>query len=94
MEIKELEMTAKLALLELDEQEAAKLTKEATQILEYFSVMMEADVEGLEPTTHALQKDNRLRADNLNQNNNVDPDDMLECAPDLEDRFVIIPNVL
>jgi len=93
MDTKELFQTASLARLELDENEAQVLSQEVTQMLEYFSLMSEVDVEGLEPTTHALMKNNRLRPDTIAEQK-VDPDEMLENAPDLEDRFVLIPNVL
>jgi len=93
MDTKELYQTASLARLELDEKEAEKLSKEVSQMLEYFSLMAEVNVEGLEPTTHALMKNNRLRPDSIAEQK-VDPDEMLENAPDLEDRFVLIPNVL
>lgn len=93
MDTKELYQTASLARLELDENEAQVLSQEVTQMLEYFSLMSEVNVEGLEPTTHALMKNNRLRPDIIAEQK-VDPDEMLENAPDLEDRFVLIPNVL
>ncbi|MDA3852347.1 MAG: Asp-tRNA(Asn)/Glu-tRNA(Gln) amidotransferase subunit GatC [Spirochaetaceae bacterium] len=93
MDTKELYHTASLARLELDEKEAEKLSREVSQMLEYFNHMLELDVSNLEPTTHALMKNNRLRRDVVAEQT-VDPDEMLENAPDLEDRFVLIPNVL
>ena len=73
--------------------EAQKLGDEVSRMLTYFEKMSEVDVEGLEPTTHALQKENRLREDRRHSNE-AQPDELLECAPDLEDRFILIPNVL
>lgn len=93
MEKDDLTVTASLARLELDEAEAQKLGEEVSRMLSYFEKMNEVDVEGLEPTTHALQKENRLRPDRRLPNE-AQPDELLECAPDLEDRFILIPNVL
>ena len=93
MEKNDLFVTASLARLELEEAEAQKLGDEVSRMLTYFEKMSEVDVEGLEPTTHALQKENRLREDRRHSNE-AQPDELLECAPDLEDRFILIPNVL
>ena len=54
--------------------------KEVSRMLTYFEKMSEVDVEGLEPTTHALQKENRLREDRRHPNE-AQPDELLECAP-------------
>ena len=92
MDKNELFKTAALAKLKLDEEEADKLASEVSAMLENFSAMMEADVEGLEPTTQNLQKENRTRSDvsgSSNLSNNL-----LNRVPEREDRFILIPNVL
>lgn len=102
MKTDEILVTASLARLELDESESAGLATEISRMLEYFEKMLEVDVSGLEPTTHALITGNRFRPDlseNVPSVDNapsypVNTDDLLECAPDLDDRFIIIPNVL
>ena len=58
----------------------------------YFEKMMEVSVDSLEPTTHTFIKKNRLRPDEFSPSDLAD--DILEQSPDLEDRFVCIPNVL
>ncbi len=93
MDKSDLTVTATLASLVLDEAETEKLGAEVSRMLSYFEKMSEIDVDGLEPTTHALQKENRLRPDR-GLSNEAQPDELLECAPDLEDRFILIPNVL
>ena len=101
MDRSELDITAELALMDLSNDERAGLEAGVAQLLEYFSVMDSIDVSGLEPTTHALQEGNRLRPDVPRAE--ADPatgaggdlaDDILDQAPDLEDRFIAIPNVL
>ena len=62
------------------------------QMLAYFSHMREIDVEGLAPTTHALLRENRLRED-VEASIDV-TDKLLDNAPEREERFIVIPNVL
>ena len=83
MDLKELKTTAQLAMLDIPNPE--ELGEAFSQMLEYFSVMAEVDVDGLEPTTHALAKENRLRPDTVNTGAN--PDALLDRAPDRSDRF-------
>jgi len=92
MDRKELQITADLAYLELQEEEAVRLETEVTQMLEYFTKMSEVDVDSLQPTTHALLTQNRVRNDNSNTFNN--PESLVNNAPEAEDNFIIIPNVL
>lgn len=92
MKLDELYVTAKLAKLDLGEKEAEKLAEEVSRMLEYFSVMEQVDVTGLEATVQTLGRENRTRADVLSS---VDvTEKMLSNAPLREDRFIIIPKVL
>lgn len=93
MDRSELDLTAELALLEITDDERDLLQQSVERLLEYFSVMDAVDVSALEPTTHALQEGNRLRPDVPRAQDDV-ADELLERAPDLEDRFITIPNVL
>ena len=85
-------VTAELARLELDENEALKLAQEAERMRELFLTMSRADVENLEPTTHALAKNNRIRPDRVDSFENVES--LIEASPEQEDDFFLIPNVL
>jgi aspartyl-tRNA(Asn)/glutamyl-tRNA(Gln) amidotransferase subunit C len=92
MDVSELAITARMARLTLSEEEQQKLGRAVEQMLSHFSHMKEIDVQGLAPTTHALLKENRLRED-------VEipapgGDTLLEYAPEREERFIVIPNVL
>ncbi len=93
MDLKELYVTAELAKLALSEEEALKLSEEVSRMLEYFSMMMKVDVSALDPTSYILQKENRTRADSVITDNSV-PERLLEMAPERDDRFYVIPNVL
>jgi aspartyl-tRNA(Asn)/glutamyl-tRNA(Gln) amidotransferase subunit C len=92
MDIEELHVTAELAQIELTEAETATLAEAVAQMVDYFSIMQEIDVEDLPPTTHALLSRNRVRPDVVRLNSMAD--ELLENAHEVEDRFLVIPNVL
>ena len=85
-------MTARMARLALSESELESLGKAVEQMLAHFSHMREVDVEGLAPTTHPLLRENRLRED-VEHISDV-TDRLLGNAPEREERFIVIPNVL
>ena len=85
-------LTAELARLELDAGEAVILAQEAERMRELFLTMSRADVDNLEPTTHALARGNRVRKDKVDSFENIDA--LLDASPELEDEFFLIPNVL
>ena len=98
MDKSELVKTAALAKLKLDENEVETLALEVTAMLENFSLMMEADIDGLEPTTQTLQQENRTRRDERSgerpfATRNLS-NDLLDRVPEREDRFIVIPNVI
>jgi aspartyl-tRNA(Asn)/glutamyl-tRNA(Gln) amidotransferase subunit C len=91
MERAELDITAQLARLELSDEETRRFERAVVQMLEYFSKMREFDVEGLPPTAQ-MTETNRTRQDRATANE--DTAVLLSNAPELEDRFIVIPNVL
>ncbi len=92
MDATELTETARMARLNLSEEERERLRAAVEQMLAYFSHMKEIDVGGFEPTTHALLRENRLRQDAGTDLS--DPETLLRNAPEREERFIVIPNVL
>ena len=95
MDKSELAKTAALAKLKLDENETERLVLEVTAMLDNFSAMMEADIEGLGLTTQTLQQENRTRRDAINRVSTVNlSNDLLDRVPEREGRFIVIPNVL
>ncbi|MDA8098238.1 MAG: Asp-tRNA(Asn)/Glu-tRNA(Gln) amidotransferase subunit GatC [Nitrospiraceae bacterium] len=59
----EVEHVAKLARLELSDQEKAKLTDQLSNILTYVEKLNELDTKGVEPTAHVLDMKNVMRDD-------------------------------
>jgi aspartyl-tRNA(Asn)/glutamyl-tRNA(Gln) amidotransferase subunit C len=92
MEKNDLLVTAAQAQLDLSAEEEGRLSAAVTEMLDYFELMNEVDVSKLAPTTHALVRENALRSDNSNPNNNQEA--LVARAPEHEDNFIVIPNVL
>ena len=88
----ELIRTGEMARLSLSPTEVRRFRESVGQMLLYFSKMAEVDTAALEPTTHALVRENRLRDDRAVSGEAADR--LLENAPECEDRFISVPNVL
>jgi aspartyl-tRNA(Asn)/glutamyl-tRNA(Gln) amidotransferase subunit C len=54
---------ARLARLELSEEEVEKMSTELSTILDHVERISELDLEGVEPTSHVVELENVLRAD-------------------------------
>lgn len=59
----EVEHVARLARLELSEQEKEKLTDQLSSILTYVETLNTLDTKGVEPTSHVLDIKNVMRDD-------------------------------
>ncbi|NBC29216.1 MAG: Asp-tRNA(Asn)/Glu-tRNA(Gln) amidotransferase subunit GatC [Spirochaetes bacterium] len=90
MEREELLRTAELAQLDLSEEELTELSRAAEEVLDFFAVLQEvevtADGTSQEIAASELRQDAPARV--------VAADDLLEAAPEVEDRLILIPNVL
>ncbi len=71
---------AKLARLQLSEQEVERMASELSGILEHVEKISELDLEGVEPTSHVIQLENVLRPDDPRPS--WSRDEILERAPD------------
>jgi aspartyl-tRNA(Asn)/glutamyl-tRNA(Gln) amidotransferase subunit C len=60
---KEVEHVARLARLELSEQDKEKLTDQLSNILTYVEKLNELDTTGVAPTSHVLDISNVMRSD-------------------------------
>jgi aspartyl-tRNA(Asn)/glutamyl-tRNA(Gln) amidotransferase subunit C len=54
---------ARLARLELSDEEVERMSGELSKILDHVGRMNELDLDGVEPTSHVVQFENVLRAD-------------------------------
>ena len=93
MNKEDLYTTAALAGLSLTEHDEETVGTAFEEMLLYFEIMKDIDVADLEPTTHALLKDNRVRKDEIA--GDIDrTEKLLQNAPELDGRFITIPSVL
>lgn len=83
---------AHLARLELTAEEEETLTTQLGDILGYFEQLNELDVNGVEPTTRAIDVSNVVRADVLQPY--AEREAMLESAPDRDGDFFKVPKIV
>jgi aspartyl-tRNA(Asn)/glutamyl-tRNA(Gln) amidotransferase subunit C len=81
---------ARLARLELTEAELDKMAGELSGILDHVERMNELDLEGVEPTTHVVQLENVLRADEPRPS--WPRATILEPAPDPDEGAFRVPS--
>ncbi len=83
---------AKLARLHLSDDEVFATTTQLGSVLGYVSMLLELDVSGIEPLTHALDQTNVLREDAPSPGLPVD--EALKNAPDRDGDFFVVPKVI
>ncbi len=83
---------AKLAAVELSPSEVERMRRDLDAILGYVDKLAEVDTEGVPPTTHVLDIDTPLRADEVRDVLPVA--DVVRNAPDHTDSAMVVPKVL
>lgn len=83
---------AQLARLSLSEADVAPLQGELNAILKFVEALENVDVAGVEPMTSVMPMKLRLRADVINDGENVDA--VTINAPMSEDGFFLVPKVV
>jgi aspartyl-tRNA(Asn)/glutamyl-tRNA(Gln) amidotransferase subunit C len=81
---------AKLARLELSDDEVEQMATELSGILEHVDRISELDLEGVEPTSHVVELENVLRADEPAPS--LERDAALANAPDPADGAFRVPS--
>ena len=71
---------AKLARLQISEEEVKKFSKELTSILTYIDMLNELDTEGVEPTAQVTGLTNVYRKDEIVPSE-ATKEELLECSP-------------
>jgi aspartyl-tRNA(Asn)/glutamyl-tRNA(Gln) amidotransferase subunit C len=88
----EVEHVAKLARLELAEQEKEKLTDQLSNILTYVEKLNELDTTGVEPTSHVLAINNVMRDDVAEES--LSQDQALANAPEKAAGHYKVPKII
>jgi aspartyl-tRNA(Asn)/glutamyl-tRNA(Gln) amidotransferase subunit C len=89
---KDVEEIAHLARLELDDREVERLRSELGAILEHIDRLRALDTTGVEPMTHAVPMDLRLREDEPTPS--LSQDQAVAQAPDSEDGSFRVPPII
>jgi len=90
--LKEVEQVAKLARLELSEDEKAIFARQLSAILSYMDQLKTLDTGGVEPTATVLPTDNVFRDDQVRPS--LPQEAALANAPDQADGFFRVPRIL
>jgi aspartyl-tRNA(Asn)/glutamyl-tRNA(Gln) amidotransferase subunit C len=89
---REVEHVARLARLELTEDEKETMTRQLDSILGYMEKLNELDTSQVEPTSHVIPMVNVMREDEVRPS--LSPEDALANAPDREDAFFRVPRII
>lgn len=89
--IEDVEHVAKLARLELSEEEKEKFTHQLGAVLEHVEKMNEVDTTNVEPMNHPINFTNVMREDNKIYENTRE--ELMMNAPDIEGDFFKVPKI-
>jgi len=81
---------ARLARLELSDDEVVRMTGELAKVLEHIARIGELDLEGVPPTSHVVELGNALRPDVPRPS--LDPEVALASAPAVADGGFAVPS--
>ena len=83
---------ARLARLDLTEDERARMGAELAVILEHAEKIQELDLDGVEPTSHAIEMRNVMRKDEVTPS--LSQDEALANAPAREQDRFRVPRII
>lgn len=88
----EVREVAKLARLELSEDEISTYADQLTKVLDYVALLDEVDTEGVEPMVHAVDQGNVFRVDEVRPS--LTRHDALANAPKTDGKYFQVPQVI
>jgi len=89
--VKEVEYAAKLARLDLDEEEKQRYTEQFSKILDHFNQLNEVNTENIEPMAHVFPMRNIMREDKAEHISTKE--EILQNAPLEENGFFRVPKI-
>ena len=92
IEQKDIAKVATLARLAISTEEIDDTTDRINKVLDLVDQLQAADTEGVAPMAHPLDAVQRLRADNVTENNQRDAFQVV--APATEDGLYLVPKVI
>lgn len=88
----DIEKVARLARIELSQEEKMIFGAQLEQILSYMEQLNEVDTSGVEPTSHAIPLYNVFRDDEVRPS--FPRKEVLEIAPEEEDGHFRVPRII
>jgi aspartyl-tRNA(Asn)/glutamyl-tRNA(Gln) amidotransferase subunit C len=88
----DIEKVARLARLDLSEEEKVTFGSQLEQILTYMEQLNRLDTSGVEPTSHAIPVYNVFREDEVKPS--FPQEEVLGIAPDDEDGHFKVPRII
>ena len=88
----DIEKVARLARLELSEEEKKTFGNQLEQILAYMEQLNRLDTTGVEPTSHAIPIQNAFRGDETRPSSLRE--EVLDIAPEEEDGHFRVPRII
>ncbi len=89
--VKDVEHVAKLARLELTQEEKEKYAGQLGDVLKYVEQMNEVDTSNVKPMAHAMDFVNVMREDVVKYEQTKE--ELMSNAPDAEDGFFKVPKI-
>jgi aspartyl-tRNA(Asn)/glutamyl-tRNA(Gln) amidotransferase subunit C len=83
---------AKLARLDLTDEEIENLAADMAEVLTYVGKLAELDTDGIEPTASVVAHENPLRRDEVTST--PKPNDAVANAPRSEETFFVVPSII
>lgn len=89
----EVKHIAKLARLGLEEKEVEKMRKELSLILDYFNLLKEIDVSGIEPSFYSAEEleKSEMREDSVKESKKTKK--LLDLVPETKEDFVKVKTI-
>jgi aspartyl-tRNA(Asn)/glutamyl-tRNA(Gln) amidotransferase subunit C len=81
---------ARLARLRLEEDEVERMSRELSAVLDHIEKISELDLQGVPPTSHVVQVENALRADEPRPS--LPRERALAQAPTTQDDGFLVPS--
>ena len=89
--IQDVEHVAKLARLDLTEEEQVKFSKQPVDVLKYVEQMNEVDTSNVEPLSHVVDFNNVMREDEIHYD--CSKEELMMNAPEEENGFFKVPKI-
>ncbi len=90
----DVEHIAKLARLEISQDEVEKMRNELSSILDYFDSLKKVDVKKVKPSSHSFSVENVMREDLPKKQPKEKNDKLLKAMPEKKGRYLKVKSVL